>query len=317
MQIPIPDAFAATVSSAFGQPGVDWLAALPATLAECAARWSLTIQPPFPQLSYNFAAPAALADGTTAVLKLGVPRPELTREITALNLYNGDGICRLLASDAALGALLLERLEPGDMLARLCDTDDDAATRILAEVMQRLWRLVPDGHPFRPLHEWADGLARLRPAFGGTAGPFPPELVTTAESLFTDLLTDAAPTAVLLHGDLHHYNVLRAARRPWLAIDPKGIVGPPAYDVSNLLRNPFDLHTRPDLASLLARRVAILAEMLPFSRAEICGWGVAQSVLSAWWDFEDFGRVDQHVLHIAHLLNTLRAPPHASVGPQR
>ena len=93
---------------------------------------------------------------------------------------------------------------------------------------------------------------------------------------------------MLLHGDLHHDNILSAERQPWLAIDPKGIVGEPAYEVGALLRNPWSvLLDMPQPGRILARRVDQLAEELGFDRARIVGWGIAQAVLSAWWCLED------------------------------
>jgi streptomycin 6-kinase len=107
--------------------------------------------------------------------------------------------------------------------------------------------------------------------------------------LFTDLLA-SSQEPILLHGDLHHGNILSAERERWLALDPKGIVGEAAYEVGALLRNPMpqllkDLHP----GRILARRVDQLAEELGFDRERLLSWGIAQAVLSAWWSYEDHG----------------------------
>jgi streptomycin 6-kinase len=73
----------------------------------------------------------------------------------------------------------------------------------------------------------------------------------------------------LLHADLHHHNILAAERHPWLAIDPKGVIGDAAYE-----RAPL-------------------------------GWELVQSVLSAWWSFEDHGHGYEAALHIAELISRL------------
>jgi streptomycin 6-kinase len=165
--------------------------------------------------------------------------------------------------------------------------DDEQATAIAAGVMRRLWRPLPEGHPFRSVADWAAGFDRLRRRFAGGSGPLPPPLVERAESLFAELLASMAGP-VLLHGDLHHFNILAAGREPWLAIDPKGIAGEPAYEVGALLRNPWpELLARPRPDRILARRVDQLAEELGFDRQRIVGWGLAQAVLSAWWCLED------------------------------
>jgi streptomycin 6-kinase len=284
-KLPLYDDLRRNVVGLYGQAGARWLDRLPSIVADCAARWSLTVGPPFEPLSYNLAAPAIRADGTRAVLKVGVPNPELVTEIAALRVFDGHGAVLLLAVDAERGALLLERIEPGRPLSSL--PDDAEATAIAARVMRQLWRPVPAEHPFPTVHRWAAGLERMRRRFDGGCGPFPAPLVSMAETLFADLLASMAEP-VLLHGDLHHQNILSARRRPWLALDPKGVVGEPAYEVGALLRNPVPRllnHTQP--GRLLARRVDQLAEALGFDRRRLWGWGVAQAVLAAWWSYED------------------------------
>src|SRR5438034_2558490 len=136
----LPGPFARAMVELYGEAGAAWLERLPALLAGCAERWALTVGPPF-ALSYNYVAPAVRADGRAAVLKVGFPCRELMTEIEALRLFDGHGIARLLAADAAQGALLLERLEPGTPLGPR--PDDEAATAITAAVMRQLWRPAP------------------------------------------------------------------------------------------------------------------------------------------------------------------------------
>ena len=97
---------------------------MPALLDECVERWSLTLLPATFPLSYNYVRPAVTTDGQAVVLKLGVPNPLLTREIEALRLYAGQGAAALVAADAARGVLLLERLQPGNMLADVADDEE-------------------------------------------------------------------------------------------------------------------------------------------------------------------------------------------------
>lgn len=282
-----------TAPTPFTPPNADpaaWQARLPGLIARCERRWSLSVGPPFPDLSYAFVAPAVRADGTAAVLKLAVPEPELTSQIAALRAYAGRGAVRLLHADAAHGALVLERLTPGTPLTALADDDPLEATRVAAGVMRSLWRPPPsDARAFPTVARWAAGLAHLRQACGGGTGPLPPRLVDAAERWFADLVpTMDAP--VLLHGDLHPGNILRAARAPWLAIDPKGVLGEPAYEVGALLRNlaPAELASpRPDRA--VARRADVLTAELGLDRRRMLGWSLAQAVLAAWWCVEDGG----------------------------
>jgi streptomycin 6-kinase len=299
----VPADFARRMVEVHGQAGVKWLRLLPALVAECARRWSLTVLPPFEPLSYNYVAPAIRAGGEDVVLKVGVPHPELLTEIEALRLYAGRGIARLLEADAEQGILLLERLQPGAPLVSL--DDDRAATSIAAGLMRQLWRPVPDDHPFPTVARWAAGFQRMRARFDGGTGPLPAAWVERAEGLFAELLPSSAEP-VLLHGDLHHWNILAAERQPWLALDPKGVVGEPAYEVGALLRNPFpDILSVPGVERVMARRMDQLAEELGFDRARIVGWGVAQAVLSAWWTIEDHGHGWEPMIACAEILAAL------------
>ena len=102
-------------------------------------------------------------------------------------------------------------------------TDPVQATRIAARLIRELQRYAePDGF-FPDVAIWAKGLNRLRQRFNGSTGPFPSRLVEIAERFFAEMLS-SCETAVLLHGDLHHLNILSAGDG-WIAIDPKGVVG--------------------------------------------------------------------------------------------
>ncbi len=276
---------------------------LPALLDYSAQRWSLRVLPAFANLSYNYVAPVVREDGTEAVIKIGLPDKELQTEIEALRVYDGGHSVRLLDADPERGVLLLERLRPGTVLTTLADeANDSRATSIAATVMQRLWRPVPAEHDFPDVRDWAAGMPKMRAHFGGGVGPFPLRLFEEAEALFTELLASSS-APVVLHGDLHHDNILAAERHAWMAIDPKGIVGEPAYEVGALLRNLWpDRHMVVDPGQLLERRVYQMAEELHIDRARIRGWAVAQAVLSAWWCIEDASDGWEDTLAIAELL---------------
>lgn len=278
----LPDPFKQNIIGAF-LDGRAWLESLPALLAECQDRWKILVAPPF-DLSLNYVAPGITMDGRAIVIKLGVPNPELISEIRALRCYAGQGAVRLLDADEEKGMLLMERLIPGDSLTSVLT--DERATLIAAQTMRKLWQPLPRDSAFPTVERWADGLKRLRKRFDRGTGPFPARLVDMAERLFADLLSSAAGTPVLLPGDLHHSNIL-LAQDEWLAIDPKGVAGEPAYEVGPLLENPT-----PRLCtdiSVQRRRLDVLADELNLDRERMLAYGVAHAVLSAWWSYEDSG----------------------------
>jgi len=281
----LPPVFVNNVTTSFGDSGRRFLDDLPALLTEAAERWGLIPGIPF-LLSYNYVCAVSRADGTPAVLKLGVPNIELTSEIKALRVYDGQGACRLLEADAERGMLLLERLQPGRMLVTL--EDDDRATEIAADVMRRIHRPVPKGDGFLSLRKWFDELINLRPRFGGGTGPFPEKTVEIVEEMIRNLFAEDRPQ-VLLHGDFHHFNIL-SSERGWLVIDPKGVAGPAEYEVGPLLLNPWDqMPNETGAIQRTQRRIAILSERLGFERQRLWQWATCHSLLSAWWDTAEDG----------------------------
>lgn len=297
--IEIPAPFRTFIIEVFDDKGEAWVDALPTVVDEYAQRWSLVeFGSPF-SLSYNYVIPVTRADRSEAVLKVSSPHGEHFGEIDALVLYDGQGVNQLLEVDREAGVLLLERLRPGTMLVDVAD--DEAATVIGAELLQKLWRPAPANHTFVTVAKWFAGFARHRERFGGT-GPLDQRLFTTAESMVRDLLAENRPP-MLLHGDYHHYNILRAEREPWLIIDPKGVVGDPCYELGAFLYNPMETFAKhSDKRRILHRRIDLLSEHLGFAWERVRAWGVAQSVLSAVWSCEGEGYGWEHTMGVAELL---------------
>jgi streptomycin 6-kinase len=299
----LPGPFVRNIRAGFGAAGTRWLAELPALLAGYADRWALTLGRPYP-MTYHCVVAATRADGTGAVLKLGVPgNQDFGWQVETLRLVGGDGMARLLEADVPGGALLLERVDPGGRVTPRDETADPAATDVLLDVMRRLHRPAPAGATLPTVADRGRAFAKLRARHGGGTGPLPADVVEHAERTYAELAADPAAPAVLLHGDLHHENVLRSHRAGWLAIDPAGVLGEPAYEVGPLLLNPWDELLRwPDPARVLARRVDQLAEGLAVDADRVRRWGFAFAVLSAVWFDEDGRGPDAHSLAVADLL---------------
>jgi streptomycin 6-kinase len=145
----------------------------------------------------------------------------------------------------------------------------------------------PANHVFPSLAVWFRAFARLRQKYNGGSGPFPAELIAKAESTFTELNASAA-TDVILHGDLHHENILSSAKGEWLAIDPKGISGDPGYEVGSFMLNQLPMKAADEKTSeILDQRLAIFSDELQISRDRLARWSFCHAVLSAVWDFEE------------------------------
>jgi streptomycin 6-kinase len=123
-----------------------------------------------------------------------------------------------------------------------------------------------------------------------------------AEATFFDL-ANSMSRPVLLHGDLHHENILASDRDGWLAIDPQGVIGEPAYEAGAFLRNPMpSFLDRPKLEEVLARRIQLFSETLGLDPIRLRGWGFAQAVLAAVWSIEDHESGWEQRLAVANAL---------------
>lgn len=298
------ETFEQRITGAFGVIGRQWLDDLPSLVRSAAARWHLNIGSPF-ELSYNYVVSARTSAGEPVVLKVLCPDPLAGNEAAALAAFGGDATCHLLDWASDLQAMLLEQVVPGEPLAGLALDDDERATAVAIDVFQRLWKQPPAVHTFLTVEDRANQLQEHRRRFDGRTGPLPSHLFEEAESAFRDLPRHGRGPH-LLHGDLHHDNILSSQRAGWLAIDPKGIVGEPGYDLGAFLYNPIPgLLRMPNPGKVIARRIDQLAEGLGFDRSVVRCWGLAQSILSCVWSIED-GLDFTHSLTCAHLIAAVR-----------
>ncbi len=225
-------------------------------------------------------------NGLPVVLKVVAEDDDERRAGEILRAFDGRGMVRV--HEHVDGAVLLERLDPGHSLARLTlRGEDEEASRILARTIQAMSPCMP-AFAVPTVRDW--GRAFERYAVSGDA-QIPVELVAAAQSTYRELC-ETQGTARLLHGDLHHDNVLFDRERGWLAIDPKGVVGELEFELGAALRNP---QARPDLfadRAIVRRRVERLVDELSCDRQRVLSWAFAQAVLSAIWSVEDRDRVE-------------------------
>lgn len=210
-----------------------WLARLPDVVRELEERWSLRpdILLDGEEANCSCVCGVLQENGNRAVLKLAMPHMEGRDEIPGLRFWCGNPTVRLLAADDELGAMLLERCDPGTTLRGLPESDQD---KVISGLLLRLWRLPVAPHSFRSLARlteyWSDETLKQVEQWPDVG------LVREGLNLFRDL-PRSTTGEVLLATDLHAGNVLRAEREPWLVVDPKPFVGDPAYDATQHLFN--------------------------------------------------------------------------------
>jgi streptomycin 6-kinase len=276
------------VATVLRQPGGEaWLAGLPGLVSELRERWSLRLGAPFHGGSCSWVAPAWLADGAPAVLKVTWPHREAAGEAEGLRLWDGHGAVRLYREDRANYALLVERCEPGVLLSETQGLDASERLLVGARLLNELWSVPPPARTGLErvgdvTAEWADLLEermeRLKPGFD-------PGLVAHGARLLREL-PRTAEREVVVHGDFNPGNVLAAQRLPWLAIDAKPMIGDPGYDPSPLLSQIDDPFAHADPRRVLADRIALVAEALGESFRRLAAWATAREVELALWAVE-------------------------------
>lgn len=249
-------------------------------LSRAMIRWSLTKSTPVAETPTSWIFRVEQNGRNFAALKILKPQTahEERRGSMLLNWYQGEGAATVF--DTHGDTLFMEWLDGGTLGEPARAGRDDEATIAICTVVANLHRPRPDA---------PEDLLDLRMQFAALFATDVRVWPHTARDLYARAcgialkLFDRPSAAIPLHGDLHHDNIL-ASDRGWLAIDPKGLIGDPAYELANIYRNPVG-------ATALAanpRRIAALtdafASRLGYNRKRMLGWAAAHSALAACWD---------------------------------
>lgn len=213
--------------------------------------------------------------GAAAMLKIAREQEEKFGGLL-MCWWQGEGAARVLAWHE--DGILLERAQGSRSLPQMVrDGDDRQATEILCQVVARLH--APRAEPLPeliPLHQWFNSLWPAAQAHGG--------MLRLSARVAAELLTSPREQTVL-HGDIHHDNVLDFGERGWLVIDPKRLYGERAFDYANIFCNPnYGIATDPDI---FQRRVVQICQLAGLERQRLLQWILAWAGLSAAWFMED------------------------------
>lgn len=297
----LPDDVRANVIHVFGDAGRDWLQQLPRVAGELVARWGLSPSGrAYGGGTHALVLPVACTNGADAVLKIPVVDDENRLEAAALRCYRGHGAVQLYGADAASGALLLERAEPGTPLAD--HPDRGAAIDTMCALLRRLRRPPGAAHQFPLVRDLVSRWSKEWPAVQDRDDrPFSNELIGQA-LIFARAFATPDEDEVLVNRDPHLGNVLAAGREPWLLIDPKPLVGEPAFDGGYLLLDLLGSEPKPDAATYLSDRVA---EGLGVAAPRVRAWALTRAIENAMWSLDDGDDPGQHIA-TATLLASLR-----------
>ena len=283
-----PERFRRYATRGFGERGKAWLEELPDILERCRDKWDLAPGPATDEIKGNYIAYVRAGDDQDLVLKVGVPHRDFTTEMEALAIYAGRGINRLVDADRDLNAMLLERLQPGTMLAA-AQMKPSEQVEIAARIIPQLHETPPPStHSLPHFNDWVesalgdarscDDIRRSRPYL---------EQFPRVQSMMARLMRPDEPQ-ILLHGDLHHWNILLDAQRGWMAIDPKGVIGASCLDVGRFIGNAMGFgESVTERRQILLDAIPVLSAALGESEERMFAGAFCDRVTGCAWGLKD------------------------------
>lgn len=256
--------FKNNIISIHASMGQAWLRQLPNIVADLSKKWELTNLSVFSNLSHNYVL-SGLRCAQPIVLKLGLDYEDLYNEAMALEHFANNGVVKVLAKE--VGALLIQQAVPGTSLKQMSEIDNSAATkiRVCCELTARLHRSpTKHSHTFSKISVWLKTLDK--------EWPIPEQYLTLARKL-RDKLLASTEQKILLHGDLHHDNILKHENE-WLAIDPKGVIG---YPINEVWAYVIDME----------KDTKFIADFFNYDVNIVRAWYFVHLILASCWCLED------------------------------
>jgi streptomycin 6-kinase len=276
--ISVPEEFARSTTQREGESGAAWLARLPFLVDELVERWACVPDGEVLHGGVGVIIPVRRQAEGAAVLKVSFPHPGNVHEPDAFAKWRGRGAVLLHERDDKRFAMLLERAQT----STLAEVEDgDEVMTVAGRISRRLAVSAPPGLP-RLGDQADDWEEQLRKDARELAHPLSRPVLDATVATIREL--GRAQPDTLIHGDLHARNILRADREPWLAVDPKGYVGDPAYDGGTLLKTrALTLLEADDLRKAVHRALDIFAEAAELDRERVQRWAQFHAVQAAFW----------------------------------
>lgn len=211
-----------------------------------------------------------------ALLKISVEPEE---QYGGLLMQWWDGIGAVPVYEYEREALLMERISSKKNLTALVEEgNDDDGTLIICKTADELHKERNKPLPeLIDLNDWFSDLLFEKANYGSNF---------VVSSKIAQQLLESTINKTVLHGDLHHENILYADdKRGWLAIDPKRLYGDKAFEYANLFCNPnAKIALTP---GRMQQQLSVVCNYTGISYNHLLQWIVAWTALSAIWMLKD------------------------------
>lgn len=258
------DKLISNITSCYGDVGIKWINDLPALIDKIAKKWLLDDIEVFPNLSFNYVVSARQSNNLVA-LKISIDKQSSLNEYNSLKTFNGLGAVKLINYCDEYNAILMERALPGSSLLEYAENYNSKAIPIACDVIKALQSNKTHTNNFINITEWLSNLDNNIDAI--------PQEYLTKSRLLRDELIKSTSHEILLHGDLHHDNII-LNDKSWIAIDPKGIIGDPTSEYFGIIRNPEE-------------DIRLISQITKYDYTRIKNWCFVRTVLNAVWCAED------------------------------
>ena len=284
----IPPKLKTKIINIHGIKGKQWIEKFPSILAGCIKKWNLANVSAHTNLSFNVISFAFSPEYGEVVLKLGVPAPGMVAEAKALKFFGSNVSCKCYDYDTGAGAFLLERIIPGNDLTSVGDFRE--RINIVSALINETAISAEEGAGLPYYSRWiSQAFKKARDENHSNSKLI--GMIDKAEGISVRTEKLNLPLYVL-HGDLHHTNILFDGSGKWKVIDAQGVIGIRALSPAVFLENQIRMTERGKRFALLEEMLSMFSQSLREPVELITACLFIDSVLSICWDIEDGASFD-------------------------
>jgi len=213
---------------------------------------------------------------------------------TTLNYFNGNGAATLFEYDEK--AHLLDFINGENLVEKVVKGNDSEATEIICSVLVKLHHAKSKNFP-----------KTLTPLMKRFSALIDRKRDNSIYDLGADIaleLLQSPENEVVLHGDIHHQNILYDQNSGWLAIDPKGLIGESSFDAVNILFNPPNMSSYIISKDRIFTQANIITKLLKVDLNRFLKFAFSFGCLSSLWSVED-GFSPKETLKLTNLIKEI------------
>lgn len=227
---------------------------------------------------------------------------QLKEEYDMLRQLKGNGCCKVYAYDEQNGILLEERLIPGTVLRK--ESDLKKRLTVFKDVFNKIHRpeieALQNGHSSKDYLDWLTDIKDFieKEDTDVLVSESMKEKICLAKQICEEMFIKYTDR-LLLHGDLHHDNILLTKGGSYAMIDPKGVIGPEILDLPRFIMNELDAkHNCTDEAHMM-QVVQLVSKTFGFPILDIAKVYFMEVILGNAWCMEDGDAINETEITIA------------------